>query len=444
MDLRGGRKRRRQLPSPPPDPERPQRQDLPTRTAAGLLVLVRAEEENTKKAKQLTINQEIQYAKTSAEKDASIKYYKGEAVKLREEAKRLQESVEKLEGEQAALKKKNEQLQKERDDLAVVAARAAVPAQKLADQRAALNAATATLNAKVKAREERVTEKEKKNEKKNEEKEKILDREEKKMNRRDALLEQRELAVRDIEDEGAAAQKDRDAQVQENGRLVRELATCRAHVSAKEVKVRRLQAYKDGAEILKKANAEVIAKQYNQLHAASQRVLVQKRIGNAIRFEAERLGRKVEESDAELKIARAQLKEAKACLEREQVELEKVIEQLQSRKGLLTTRSEDSSMLSTSTLRYLRNLSRAGVPAAHHLDVFRASEDFFDRKMSAYPSESTSQREANIAQVWELGHSAHLLDVFRLNVKKNGNLLIGRYKLYALSDSTLHYCTAPL
>ena len=440
MYLRGGRKRRRQLPSPPPDPERPQRQDLPTRTAAGLLVLVRAEEENTKKAKQLTINQEIQYAKTSAEKDASIKYYKGEAVKLREEAKRLQESVEKLEGEQAALKKKNKQLQKERDDLAVVAARAAAPAQKLADQRAALNAATATLNAKVKAREECVKEKEKKNE----EKEKNLDREEKKMNRRDALLEQRELAVRDIEDEGAAAQKDRDAQVQENGRLVRELATCRAHVSAKEVKVGRLQAYKDGAEILRKANDEVIAKQYKQLHAASQRVLVQKRIGNASRFEADRLGRKVEESDAELKIARAQLKEAKACLEREQVELEKVIEQLQSRKGLLTTRSEDSSMLSTSTLRYLRNLSRAGVPAAHHLDVFRASEDFFDRKMSAYPSESTSNREANIAQVWELGHSAHLLDAFRLNVKKNGNLLIGRYKLYALSDSTLHYCTAPL
>ena len=430
----------------PPRPPRPQ---LPTReelTDAGAHARCQTTEEELKEEKkkrkeekQKKTNSDAQLKARVEKLESSKAYYLKETPRLRKEIVALEVSAEELRSQNQTLRADKRRLEGEKQALVDVAAAAEAPAKRLAVQRAALSASTAALNAKVKAREDRASDLEKEMK----ERECGVGRKEKNLDRRLSLLEQREDAVRGIEDACAAAQKDRDAQVHQNGQLVKKLATCRAHVIAKEKNIAMLRVYKAEAKALLEANADALTTKDKQRNTAAQKLVASGRIAAASRFASGELKRTLSESDCELKNLRAQLKEAKARLEGCQCELDKVIEQLQSRRKLLTTRGEDSTIFTTAMLRYVRNLWRAGVPAAHHADVFRASEDFFDRTMSAHPSKATSQREANIAQVWELGHSAHILDVFRLNVKKNGNELIGRYKHYALSDSTLHYCTAP-
>lgn len=395
-------------------PKRPQRLQQPGNgalTGHGADELLKAREKTRR-------IQEAKYRQFMKKANASQKYYAGKVATLTENAKVLQEAAQRLQAENAALRQKAERLEQKANDSERAAAIAQLPADRMKRQREV----TTEHAANVKARAVALT----RGEKEQVAAKGALERRAKKLERWEGLLDQRADRLHAVEDAGAAAQIAHDAQVVENARLVRLLALSHSHYQASNAKLKKLETAKTKLVDEKLLFIAALSKKEQQLNASKERVRSQRRATEASRATASRLTAELSARNTVVTALHVELATTKSYCAAAENELEQTREQLGNRRTLLTTKSKDSQHFTHATLRYLRDLSMAGVPAAHHMDVITASEDFFDRKMSTHPSKTTSQREAKVAEVWELGHSAQLLDRFRHNVQKNGNLLYGR------------------
>lgn len=405
----------------PKRPERPQQSGNEALTTHGARCfcswchrsreLLKAEEQKRK-------NQAAQYRQLKGKADASLKYCKAKVATLTEMEKEQREAAQRLQAENAALRQKAERLEQKANDSERAAAIAQLPADRMKRQREVTNEHAAN----VKARAVALT----RGEKEQVAAKGALERRAKNLERRERLLDQRAHRLHAVEDAGAAAQIAHDAQVVENARLVRLLALSHSHYQASNAKRIKLETAKTKLADEKILYLAALSKKEQQLNASKERVRSQRRATEASRATASRLTAELSARNTVVTALHVELATAKSYCAAAENELEQTREQLGNRRTLLTTKSKDSQHFTHATLRYLRNLSMAGVPAAHHIDVITASEDFFDRKMSTHPSKTTSQREAKVAEVWELGHTAQLLDGFRHNVQKNGNLLYGR------------------
>ena len=395
-------------------PKRPQRLQQPGNgalTGHGADELLKAREKTRR-------IQEAKYRQFMKKANASQKYYAGKVATLTEMEKEQREAAQRLQAENAALRLKVKQLEQKANDSERAAAIAQLPADRMKRQREV----TTEHAAKVKARGDALT----RGEKEQVAAKGALERRAKKLERREGLLDQRADRLHAVEDAGAAAQIAHDAQVVENARLVRLLALSHSHYQASNAKLIKLETAKTKLVDEKFLYLAALSKKEQQLNASKERVAWQRRATEASRATASRLKVALSARNTEVAALHVELATTKSDCAATENELEETREQLRSRQALLTTKSKDAQHFTHATLQYVRNLSMAGVPAAHHRDIFTASEDFFDRKMSTYPSKTTSQREAKVAEVWELGHTAQLLDGFRHNVQKNGNLLYGR------------------